>query len=120
MARVTLIANWAMIAARTVVRTVWGTAGMMIATQSAAKIVSAPKLAANATRPTSVTSLEARLSVREKRIGHRIVSPAFFAVNAAKQIVNTVWPAFGFSQNPERLPRGAPRPKGAAGTFTLC
>jgi hypothetical protein len=51
---------------------------MMIAAQSAAKIVSAPKLAANATRPTSVTSLEARLSVREKSIGHQDSSAGFF------------------------------------------
>jgi hypothetical protein len=51
---------------------------MAVAAQSAAKIVSAPKLAANATRPTSVTSLEARVSVREKSIGQEDISAGFF------------------------------------------
>jgi hypothetical protein len=67
-----------MIAARTAVRTVLGMAGMTVAAQSAAKIVIAPKLAANARRPTSVNSLEARLSVREKSIGQHDISIGFF------------------------------------------
>jgi hypothetical protein len=51
---------------------------MMATSQSAAKIVSAAKLLANATRPTSVTSHEARLSVSEKSIVQNDIPGDFF------------------------------------------
>jgi hypothetical protein len=63
----------------------------MATSQSAAKIFSAAKLLANATRPTNVTSHEARLSVSEKSIVQTIFLATFFAVNAGKQIPNKVW-----------------------------
>lgn len=78
MARVTLIASWATIAAKTAVRAVLGMVAMTVAAQSAAKIVSAPKLPANATRPTSMTSHEARVGVREKNIGQHDSATGFF------------------------------------------
>src|SRR6187551_2387531 len=78
---------------------------MTAGAQPEARTASAPKLPANTARPTSMTSHEARRGVSEKSITRTIFLRTFFAVNAGKQIVNTVWFAFGCGQIPRVTPR---------------